>query len=414
MNTKFDAVIIGAGIAGSSCAILLARAGWKVALVEKQTFPRRKVCGECIAAGNLPLLDALGVGDAVANAAGPHLRQFGLMRGEHTVLADLPAADHARHRWGVALGRETLDTLLLAQAAASGAAVLQPHAVQGIHGLVGHWQCDIRALESKEILILHAPVVIDAHGSWETLHAGPARRRPMASDLFAFKANFRNTALEQSVLPVLMFPGGYGGMVLADQEVATLACCIRRDHLETLRAMHPGRSAGDAVETMLKRECHGVRSALEAATRHDAWMAAGPLDPRIRIRPSDTVFRVGNAAGEAHPIIGEGMSMALQSAWLLCARLTCAGKNTGVPPAQWQARIARQYDSDWRRMSRSRFRIASLFAHAAMRPLSAHGLMAVSQAWPGLLSLGARWAEKAGPLVFPLSARNVTATGATP
>ena len=55
MSAHFDAIIIGAGPAGSAAAILLARAGWSVALVVRQPFPRRKVCGECIAASNLPL-----------------------------------------------------------------------------------------------------------------------------------------------------------------------------------------------------------------------------------------------------------------------------------------------------------------------------------------------------------------------
>ena len=68
MSARFDAVIVGAGPAGSSAAILLARAGWSVALVERQRFPRRKVCGECIAASNLALLDALGVGAEVERA----------------------------------------------------------------------------------------------------------------------------------------------------------------------------------------------------------------------------------------------------------------------------------------------------------------------------------------------------------
>ena len=71
METSFDAVIIGAGPAGSAAAIWLARAGWSVALVEKQAFPRRKVCGECMAASNRPLLDALGIGAAFEAAAGP-------------------------------------------------------------------------------------------------------------------------------------------------------------------------------------------------------------------------------------------------------------------------------------------------------------------------------------------------------
>ncbi|MEO8411175.1 MAG: FAD-dependent oxidoreductase, partial [Propionivibrio sp.] len=43
----FDVAIIGAGPAGAAAAILLARAGWTVALIEKRAFPRRKVCGEC-------------------------------------------------------------------------------------------------------------------------------------------------------------------------------------------------------------------------------------------------------------------------------------------------------------------------------------------------------------------------------
>ena len=65
MQTRLDAVIVGAGPAGASAAILLARAGWSVALVEKTPFPRRKVCGECISAGSFPLLEALGLGPAI-------------------------------------------------------------------------------------------------------------------------------------------------------------------------------------------------------------------------------------------------------------------------------------------------------------------------------------------------------------
>jgi hypothetical protein len=70
MRSTRDARSSGAGPAGSTAAIILARAGWSVALVEKESFPRRKVCGECLAAGNLPLLDALGVGEAFDRGGG--------------------------------------------------------------------------------------------------------------------------------------------------------------------------------------------------------------------------------------------------------------------------------------------------------------------------------------------------------
>ena len=58
-----DAIVIGAGPAGSSTAIALAQHGWSVAMVEKVVFPRRKVCGEFMSGTSLALLDRLGVGE---------------------------------------------------------------------------------------------------------------------------------------------------------------------------------------------------------------------------------------------------------------------------------------------------------------------------------------------------------------
>lgn len=92
MRTCFDAVIVGAGPAGSTTAILLARAGWSVALIEKQRFPRRKVYGECIAASNMPLLAALGLRSQLMALAGPPIERVAIMHGTRTVVAPMPAS----------------------------------------------------------------------------------------------------------------------------------------------------------------------------------------------------------------------------------------------------------------------------------------------------------------------------------
>ena len=97
-RASFDVLIVGAGLAGSAAAIQLARAGWSVALVERQRFPRRKVCGECLAASNLPLLEALGVADAFHALAGPALRRVSLCHGGQAASADLPPAAGERPR----------------------------------------------------------------------------------------------------------------------------------------------------------------------------------------------------------------------------------------------------------------------------------------------------------------------------
>jgi menaquinone-9 beta-reductase len=395
MKPAFDAIIVGAGPAGSSAAIVLARAGWSVAVVEKQAFPRRKVCGECVAASNLPLLQALGIGPAFNAAAGPELRHVALMHGRRSVEAELPPAHEASCRWGRALGRETLDLLLLEQARASGAVVLQPWSMQSLTGKAVHWCAALRAADASTTMTLRAGVAIDAHGSWEKLRTHqsmphPARR---ASDLFAFKANFRNARLREGLLPVLCLDGGYGGMVVADGGVCTVACCLRSDRLDALRRAAPGVRAGDVVEAWLKRECAGVAEALQSATREAPWLAAGPIDPGLRLRADDTVFRIGNAAGEAHPIIGEGMSMALQSAWLLCAKLLATEPCLPLAGAR-QQQIAREYAASWRRHFTPRLRLASVFAHMAMRPASAATLLALTRTWPSVLTLGARWGGK--------------------
>ncbi len=397
---RYDAVVVGAGPAGATAALLLSRAGWKVALVEKQAFPRRKVCGECIAASNLPLLDELGLGALFEAGTGTGLRRVRLLHGARSATAALPAAAHARHVWGRAIGRETLDTLLLAQARDAGAEVLQPWSLQAISGIAGAWSCEVRAVDGSAALRLRAQLVIDAHGCWEALPSTRSARgvSHAASDLFAFKANFGGAALDAGAVHLLALDGGYGGMVTTDDDITTVACCVRRDRLHTQRSAAPGERAGDTVEAWLRRENAGLRQALQHATRAGPWLAAGPLDPGVRVAAADGLFRVGNAAGEAHPVLGEGLSMALQSAALLCSHLLADPATAGAaPPAATHAVLQQRYAADWQRHFAPRLRVAAALAHTLMRPRASTLLMALLRVWPGLLTEGARRGGKVRP-----------------
>jgi 2-polyprenyl-6-methoxyphenol hydroxylase-like FAD-dependent oxidoreductase len=389
VNARYDALVIGGGVAGSTVAILLASSGWSVALVERRAFPRRKVCGECVAAPNLELLDALGVGRAFDALAGPPLERVALYAGDDEVRADMPRLRGVPSPWGRALGRERLDTLLIERAAELGAEVWQPWTVVDVARRDGVHECTLVTSRAGGSTTVAAPVLIDAHGSWEPAPAAGvrARGRSDASDLFAFKANFAGANLEPGLLPVLAFDGGYGGMVIGDGGALTLACCVRRDKLRDARAEAPGLPAGLAVEALLERSCGGVRRALHGAQRTGPWLSVGPIRPgRRELWTERGGFAVGNAAGEAHPILGEGISMAIQGAFLLCARLEQRRDEllAGAP----QDDVARRYARDWRRAFGARLRWAALFAGLAVRP-RARTLLPLLGRCPSLLTAAA-------------------------
>ncbi|MDT4943347.1 MAG: hypothetical protein QOH14_80 [Pseudonocardiales bacterium] len=114
---RFDAVIVGAGPAGSTAALCLARAGARVALVDRRAFPRDKACGDLVGPRGVRLLAELGV--AVADA-----RQVGDMivvgpSGRRVLLPAFPGRDYPGH--ALAVSRLGLDRALFDAAVAAGA-----------------------------------------------------------------------------------------------------------------------------------------------------------------------------------------------------------------------------------------------------------------------------------------------------
>jgi 2-polyprenyl-6-methoxyphenol hydroxylase-like FAD-dependent oxidoreductase len=399
-GAAFDALVIGAGPAGSCAAILLADAGWRVALVEKQDYPRRKVCGECISAASLSIFERLGVRQALAPFAGRPLRQMALVCGTRILRAPLPAHADGSNPWGLAIGREHLDALLLERARERGVTVFQPWQADGLAGTPGDFACRLRRVGEHEERLLAARLVIDAHGAWEPPlredgggHARPARPQ-LSSDLFAFKANFADTALEPGLLPVLSFPGGYGGLVVADGARATFAFCLRRDALARARRAFPGARPAEAAQCWVRRHAGAADALLGPGAQVGAWLGAGPIRPGIHLgKRGENMFRIGNAAGEAHPIIGEGINMALQSAVLLVAALL---RHRGQGAAA-HARLHAAYAEAWRRQFGARIRMSALYAQLAMRPQLFGGLLPSLARHPALLTRLARWCGKVAP-----------------
>jgi flavin-dependent dehydrogenase len=402
--TRFDVIIIGAGPAGSTAARLLAKAGKSVALIEKSDFPRRKVCGEFISAATLRLLDKSGIGAAVREAAGPPVTRTAFYAGDATPKARLPGP-RGKAKAGRALSREKLDTLLRDAAFAAGTHLLQPAHLLSVRRLGQILIAETELLTPSALriasaatgtspasadargggrLTLEAPIIIAASGSWN--HVGPFAidPAPRPHDLLAFKAHFRGHKLPPGLMPLLAFPGGYGGMVESDGGLLSLSCCIRRDALAAARLRHGGRAI-DAVLAHITHTTRGAARALSGAVMEGAGLAAGPIRPGMRLPYKDGVFFAGNLAGEAHPVIAEGISMAIQGSALL-ARLLISEPDVAI--------AGRRYAKAWRRRFAPRLSAAALFARMAMHAPGRALAVTTVRAFPPLLTLGAKLAGK--------------------
>src|SRR3954462_6843064 len=158
---RVDVAIVGAGPAGSSCAIGCAEAGLRTVVLERETFPREKVCGDCLNPACWPLLRRLGVAETVR--ALPHGKldsvEFIAIDGTR-IGVGLPQNENAE----IAVKRSAFDQLLLERARGAGAEIRENALVTRVEKTRwGDWQLDI--VRDK----VTAPIVVAADGRNSTV-----------------------------------------------------------------------------------------------------------------------------------------------------------------------------------------------------------------------------------------------------
>ena len=319
--TRGEAVIIGAGVAGGVAAIRLAEAGWGVTLVERRTTPDDKVCGCCVHRRGWRILREMGVPAEIGRRLSS-LALVGVRRDRRPRRLRLP--------WlhGRVVARSRLDAALLERAAAAGVTIrtgvtaevrggdgevalsdgtrLSGDAVLVADGLAGG---SLRGLPGWEVRTdPRGPV-----GSGTILPADLASRfGPPPGRVWMMIHTFgdgqqrpRHGAAERLRRPPA--PGRVDlGLVRLPDGRLDLGMAVRRGSAAPAAfPVTPGAGAAEVLAMAGHPE-------LAAATGRAPWRSVGRLTRR-RARVADAGARVlviGDAAGYAEPLTGEGMAWA--------------------------------------------------------------------------------------------------------
>jgi menaquinone-9 beta-reductase len=349
----FDGVVVGAGPAGSAAALALARGGRRVLLLEKDRFPRPKVCGEFLSSGALSSLENLGVLAAVERAGPERITRGSLHwpRGR-SVSFDLPAPAYG-------MSRLVLDDLVARAAAAAGAHTHFEARVQSVEeGGTGGFR--VRFSQKQVQQEVRARFVVGAWGRWDALDRRLDRGfQRSGSRYFGWSRDYEgNTSALAGQVRLYFFAGGYCGLSRVEGERVNLAGVVSEGVLRGQKAAWEGvlahaRRSNGALDADL--------SALEPGPT--GFLGTGPVFFTAKPPSEDGILMAGDAAGVIDPFSGEGQAAALASGILAGETIAHALAGSLSPAA-----TARAYSRAWKRAQARRFAWSSLLRRLVLHP----------------------------------------------
>jgi flavin-dependent dehydrogenase len=338
----FDVAIVGGGPAGSSCAAFCALAGLRTLVLERENFPREKVCGDCLNPSCWPVLERLGVAQRVRDLPHSKLDSVGFIAIDgYELVVDLPIGDDCEF----SVKRSLFDDLLLKRASDLGAYVCQRTTVTALANS-GNWKIETAGGES-----FSAQTLVGADGRNSTV----ARLRNL------LPRPTRERVALQAHIPL---PQNFG----------------RRVVLQFLREGYSGQAPVNETELnlCLVGAPPTISRLRQWAERHfeitpdQPWRTITPLTRSPVPCAHENLLFIGDVARVVEPFTGEGIYYALCSGELAANAITkvIRGKDRQSALREFTRACAQMYRGrQWiNRLARAAVlwpHIGSLFVHAA-------------------------------------------------
>jgi len=350
----FDVAIVGGGPAGSSCAAFCARGGLRTLVLEREKFPREKVCGDCLNPSCWPVLQRLSLAQRVR--ALPHSKldsvEF-IAIGGRNVIVDLPTGDDCE----LSVKRSLFDALLLKHARELGAHVREETTVTALaHD--ENWKIETAGGEN-----FSARILIGADGRNSTvarlcnLLPRPARERVALQAHIALPQNFGRRVVLQ------FLPEGYSGQAPVNETELNLCLVGAPPTISRLRKWAEGHFE---------------------ITANQSWRTITPLTRSPVPCAHENVLFIGDAARVVEPFTGEGIYYAMQSGELAAIAIS------KIMRGEDQQATLREFAGACAEMYRGRLWINRLARMAVLWPRAGSLFVRAAQIQPAIMSLFTR------------------------
>ena len=350
----WDAIIVGAGPAGSSLAARLGALGRSVLLLDSARFPRGKVCGEYLGPGCLPLFAEIGAADEVLRQAHATSAMRAVSPGGVEFAACYPEGQHA-----LSLRREKLDWILLE--CARGAKTVEVREGCRVQRLLiedGTVRGVIARRPDGEVETCRARVTIGADGRNSVVARGLDVFRWHATHRrFSCGLHFEGVDGSRAGAEIYAGRGLYAILNQQGNGVANLSIVAGQARLELWKGRL--REGFDSLLGELPR----LRERLHGARPLEAVHALGPLAHYATSVSADGALLVGDAAGFYDPFTGEGVYMALVG-----ARLAAEVIDDGIRRGSLSRRVLGRYDGARRAALANRYRLQALIQRVLACP----------------------------------------------